>query len=359
MISAEGFVAQLDRIGVRLVTGVPCAVFGGPLRLLEAQPGRYVAAANEGAALAIAAGASLAGAPSAVLIQNSGFGNLVNPLTSLVQTFDIPVLVFMSLRGWPDPARDEPQHAVMGRSTQALLDALGVPYRLLEPDEDQLAKVLDEVGAIGRAGFVLVPKGSIGGAGAVVDRPGGFGRREAIEALLPYLGDALVFGTTGYISRELYGLADRPANFYMQGSMGHALALGLGAALARPQRRVVVLDGDGAVLMHMGTTATVGAMRPANLVHVVLDNGTYESTGGQLTTSSTVDWSALGAAAGYRSAVVCNDAVSLRRALDDPGEGPRLVAVRIAPAPGVTPPRVTGGLSPAGLRARFTTAAAG
>jgi phosphonopyruvate decarboxylase len=358
MISATGFCAQLDRIGVRLVTGVPCAVFGGPLRLLEQQPGRYVAAANEGAALAIAAGASLAGQRSAVLIQNSGFGNLVNPLTSLVLTFDIPVPVFMSLRGWPDPARDEPQHAVMGRSTQALLDALGVPYWLLEPDEEHLAKVLDEVQAAGRAAFVLVPKGSIGAAGAPSDAPGGFGRREAVEALLPYLGDALVFGTTGYISRELYGLADRPANFYMQGSMGHALALGLGAALARPQRRVVVLDGDGAVLMHLGTTATVGAVAPPNLVHVVLDNGTYESTGGQRTASSTVDWSALGAAAGYRSTAVCGDAASVRRALDGLGEGPHLVAVRIAPAPGVTPPRVTGGLSPTQLRERFTAAAA-
>src|SRR2546429_6450611 len=128
----------------------------------------------------------------------------------------------------------------------------------------------------------------------------------------------------------------------MQGSMGHALALGLGAALARPQRRVVVLDGDGAVLMHMGTTATVGGMRPANLVHVVLDNGTYESTGGQLTTSSTVDWSALGAAAGYRSTAVCADAASVRQALDaaQAAPGPHLVAGPGAPPPRGPPPPV-------------------
>jgi len=127
-------------------------VFGGPLRLLERQPGRYVAAANEGGALAIAAGAELAGRRSAVLIQNSGFGNLVNPLTSLALTFAIPVLVFMSLRGCPDPDRDEPQHAVMGRTSQPLLDALDVPYWLLEPGEEHLAKVLDAVqgGAGGR-----------------------------------------------------------------------------------------------------------------------------------------------------------------------------------------------------------------
>jgi phosphonopyruvate decarboxylase len=362
MISAEGFLTQLDRIGVDLVTGVPCAVFGGPLRLLEGQPGRYVAAANEGGALAIAAGAELAGRRSAVLIQNSGFGNLVNPLTSLVLTFDIPVLVFMSLRGWPDPARDEPQHAVMGRSSQQLLDALEVPYWLLEPGEEHLAKVLDAVqGAreAGRPSFVLVPKGSIGSAGTVTATPPRFGRREAVEAVLPYLTDALVFATTGYISRELYGLADRPANFYMQGSMGHALALGLGAALAQPERRVVVLDGDGAVLMHLGTAATVGAVAPPGLVHVVLDNGAYESTGGQRSTSSTVDWPSLGAGAGYRSTAVCADAPALRAALDalDGVPGPHLVVARISPAPGVTPPRVTGGLTPVELRARFERAA--
>jgi len=362
LISAEGFCAQLDRIGVGLVTGVPCAVFGGPLRLLERQPGRYVPAANEGAALAVAAGAELAGRRSAVLIQNSGFGNLVNPLSSLALTFDIPVLVFMSLRGWPDPDRDEPQHAVMGRSSQRLLDALGVPYWLLEPAEEHLAKVLDAAQGAREAGqpaFVLVPKGSIGSVerGSVAED--GFGRRAAIEALVPYLDGALVFTTTGYISRELFGLADRPANFYMQGSMGHALALGLGAALAQPRRRVVVVDGDGAVLMHLGTCATVGALAPPGLVHVVLDNGSYESTGGQLTTSSTVDWSSLGAAAGYRSTAVCADAAALRSALDAlrGAPGPHLVAVRIAAAPGTTPPRVTAGLGPAQLRARFEAAA--
>src|SRR5262249_52489573 len=108
MISAEAFCSHLDHLGIRLVTGVPCSYFGGPLQLLERQPGRYVAAVNEGSALAIAAGAELAGRRSAVILQSSGFGNLVNPLTSLVLTFDIPVLVFMSLRGWPDPSRDEP-----------------------------------------------------------------------------------------------------------------------------------------------------------------------------------------------------------------------------------------------------------
>jgi phosphonopyruvate decarboxylase len=351
MISAADFCAGLDRAGIGLVTGVPCSFFGGPLRLLERQPGRYVPAANEGAALAIAAGARLTGRRSAVLIQNSGFGNLVNPLTSLLMTFELPALVFMSLRGWPDPAKDEPQHAVMGRTTHALLDALGVPYRVLSPTTDSLAEVLDA-----EPTFVLVPRGTIEPAPSTVDAPPEFGRCEALAALVPFLGDSLVFTTTGYISRELYGLADRPESFYMQGSMGHALALGLGAALSRPDRRVVVVDGDGAVQMHMGTCVTVGATSP-DLLHVVLDNGAYESTGGQPATS--VDWVSLGAAAGYRSATVCASAAEFGKALSTVDRGPHLVVARIATAPGVTPPRVTAGLSPVELRHRFEAAAHG
>jgi phosphonopyruvate decarboxylase len=362
MISAEAFCAQLDRAGIGLVTGVPCSYFGGPLRLLERQPGRYLPAANEGAALAVAAGAELAGRRSAILIQNSGFGNLVNPLTSLVLTFDIPALVFMSLRGWPDAARDEPQHAVMGQHTHRLLDTLGVPYWTLEPEEAHLAAVLDAAEAprrVGRPAFVLVPKGTIAPAEVQAGPPARFARRDALAALVPFLDDTLVFATTGFISRELYGLADRPAAFYMQGSMGHALALGLGAAVAQPGRRVVVVDGDGAVQMHMGTCLTVGAVAP-DLLHVVLDNGAYESTGGQPTISGMLDWPAFGAAAGYRSAAVCADAAGLTEALSRTAgtPGPHLVVARIATAPAVTPPRVTSGLTPAQLRRRFQRAAA-
>src|SRR5262249_26993976 len=198
MISAEAFCSQLDHLGVRLVTGVPCSYFGGPLQLLERQPGRYVAAVNEGSALAIAAGAELAGRRSAVILQSSGFGNLVNPLTSLVLTFNIPVLIFMSLRGWPDPSRDEPQHAVMGRTATGLLDVLDVPYWILEPGEEHLAKVLratESARAAGRPAFVLVPKGAIAGAVTEHGSAPGFGRREAIEAIAPHLDGALVFAT--------------------------------------------------------------------------------------------------------------------------------------------------------------------
>lgn len=369
MIPAADFCDELRRRGVGFVTGVPCSYFSGPIELLDRQGSGYVAAANEGAALAMAAGAELRGVRSAVLIQNSGVGNLVNPLTSLLPVFELPVLTFMSLRGWPDPADDEPQHAVMGRASHGLLDALGGPHWTLEPHLDSLREVLDradEERAAGRAAFVLVPKGSVGHAPA--GRPGEapdhappkFRRREALAAVVPHLGGDIVYATTGFISRELGSFADRPLNFYMPGSMGHALALGLGTALNEPDRRVVVLDGDGAAFMHLGTAVTVGAYAPVNLVHVVLDNRSYESTGAQRTRSESVRWAELGRGLGYRTSTECRDAgevdAALRRvrALD----GPHLVVVHIATDRSTVPPRVTGLGTPPELARRFRTALA-
>ncbi len=363
MIGAELFCAELERRGVGLVTGVPCAYFGGVLRLLDDQSDRYLPAANEGIALAIAAGAELAGTRSAVLIQNSGFGNLLNPLTSLLLTFDIPLLVFMSLRGWPDPAADDPQHAVMGRSIFGLLDALDVPYTVLGPQPSDLVDALnlaDRARADGKPAFVLVPKRTLAPAVEHTGPRVAFDRAAALDVLVPFLDDALVFGTTGYIGRELYARADRPLTFYMQGSMGHALGLGLGAALAQPTRRVVVVDGDGAILMHLGAMVTAGQAEPAGLVHVVLDNAAYESTGSQPTSSRTVDWVRLAGAAGYRSGSLCASPKSFRAVLRAVRSmpGPHLVVARIGTSPGHLPPRVTTGLTPGALRARFQAAAA-
>jgi phosphonopyruvate decarboxylase len=364
MITAAAFCEELRRRGVSFVAGVPCSYFTGPINLLERQASGYVAAANEGAALAMAAGAELRGVRSAVLIQNSGFGNLVNPLTSLLEIFDLPVLTFMSLRGWPDPAGDEPQHVVMGRTSHGLLDVLGVPHWTLEPSVESLCELLDradEARAAGRPAFILVPKGSVGDVATPdVSPPPAFRRREALSALVPHLGADIVYATTGFISRELSSLADRPLNFYAPGSMGHALALGLGTALNEPDRRVVVLDGDGAALMHLGTAATVGAYAPPNLVHVVLDNRSYESTGAQRTTSASVRWAELGRGLGYRTGTECRDAREVDDALRriEAADGPHLVVVHIAADRSAVPPRVTKLGTPPELALRFRTAVA-
>ncbi|MBQ0825165.1 phosphonopyruvate decarboxylase [Streptomyces tagetis] len=375
MIDAKVFRDELAHRSVGFWTGVPCSFFQGPIGLLERSGDRYVPAANEGAALAMAAGAELAGTRAVVMLQNSGFGNLLNPLTSLIMTFDIPVLVFMSLRGWPDPDRDEPQHRVMGSRQHALLDALGVDTWTMPADEDGFRAVLDEAEHSrreGRPAVVLVPKNSVGTVPATAavpaptagdtpaagDATGGFDRRAALAALAPHLGDAAVYATTGYISRELHSLAHRPENFYMQGSMGHALSLGIGTALSRPTRRVVVVDGDGAALMHLGSAAVAGAAAPGNLTHVVLDNGCYESTGGQHAPAS-VDWAGLGRALGYRTAGTAASAeetgAAMRRVRDLPG--PHLLAVTVSPGTDV-PPRVTSRRTPAELRRDFEAALA-
>ncbi|MEU3551422.1 thiamine pyrophosphate-dependent enzyme [Streptomyces longwoodensis] len=367
MISAERFCAELDARGVGLVTGVPCGWLQGPLALLARQPGRYVPAANEGAALAIAAGAELAGQRSAVLIQNSGFGNLINPLTSLIDTFAVPVIIFMTLRGWPRPEDDEPQHSLTGPATEPLLSQLGVGHQVLASGDDGLAQAweaADRARAGRRPYAVLVPRGRIGR----VEEPqpdddpsgGGYDRGQAIEDLVPWLRGSAVFATTGRTSRELFTRADSPAHFYMLGSMGHALALGLGAAISRPDRRIVVLDGDGALVMHLGTALTVGAQAPANLIHIVLDNQTYDSTGGQ-PVPGPADWRSLGHAAGYRGVHLASSPAGTARAMatatDEPG--PRLVVLRVTGS-GRRPTRHPLAAHGAGdLAARFHTALEG
>ncbi|WP_432007527.1 phosphonopyruvate decarboxylase [Streptomyces parvus] len=358
MISNDEFCAALRARGFGFVAGVPCSFFSGPIDQLTRE-GVYLPAANEGAALAAAAGAAVAGHRSAVIAQNSGLGNLINPLTSLSQTYKIPVMVFMSLRGWPDPSKDEPQHAVMGTSTHQLLDAVGIAHVTVPADADaqSFGAVLDRAEAemaSGHTVFVLTEKGAIAKHRSEGPEAVGLNRQEVLRAIESLLGEAAVISTTGYTSRELFGVTGSKQHFYMQGSMGHAAAFGLGVALRTPDTPVVVLDGDGAAIMHLGTMSTVGAAGPGNLVHLVFDNGTYESTGGQATTSHATDFAAVGRAAGYASARTC-------RTLDDVtdglagalrGGGPHLLHVHVASA-GTTFSRATAAMTTTEIRDGF------
>lgn len=332
MISGADFLDALERHGIRNLTGVPCSYFGAPLRLLEAHPAlRYVPAVNEGSALAMAAGARLAGTASAVIVQNSGFGNLVNPLTSLVLPYRIPLLVFMSMRGWPVAGAGEQQHRLMGRVVPGWLDSLDVPHWPLVPGGRPLSDVMADAAealAGGDTAFVLVGKGAIEPASAGTLDRAGVTRDDLVRALSAELRDELVLSTTGFLSRAMFAAGDRPENFYTQGSMGHVASIALGAATQRPDRRFVVLDGDGSVLMHLGSLATIGASERANLVHVVFDNGAYESTGAQ-PTASRMDFAEMARAAGYRNTAAVSSVAELpaaiRSALD--ATGPSLLAV--------------------------------
>lgn len=351
MIGAEAFCYRLAEAGYRAVSGVPCSFLAGPLAVLERTAG-YVAAPNEGVALAVAAGSELTGRKSAVIVQNSGVGNLLDPLTSLFMSYRIPLLLFVSLRGWPDARDDEEHHTVMGAATQKVFETVGARTHLLEPSDEGLDDALALAEAERQSSaplVVLVPRHTVGPAtasDAAVDgaRDPLWRREEVIRTLGPYLGDALVITTTGMISRELFGYADRPEHFYMQGSMGQAIGLGIGAARSWPDRRVVVLDGDGAALMQLGGMALAGETGLPNLVHVVLDNAVYDSTGGQRTRARAVSWRDLGRSLGYRTSAQCRDPRSLRMALNATTgtPGPHLVAITIDPGGAGVPPRISG-----------------
>ncbi len=363
MITTDEFCQALTEQRIEYATGVPCSYLAGPISALT-QRGRYVPAVNEGAALALACGAMAAGTRVAVIAQNSGLGNLINPLTSLQAPYAIPLWVFMSLRGWPDPRADEPQHEVMGASTHATLDALRVRHWTLGPSAtgQSLRRILAEAEPgvkAGRAAFVLCPKGSVGGPADRTPRAGtaGLGRAEALGMILSRDSASPVVATTGYMSRHLFAYRDLASNFYMQGSMGHAAAFGLGLAMHQSQR-VVVLDGDGAALMHLGTMSTIGAAAPVGLLHVIFDNGSYESTGRQLTSSATTDFTQVARATGYATAQLAATGEEIRRALDvvDGVPGPHLLAVRVSPGTGQAPARATSALPTREIFRRFATA---
>ncbi|MDT9682409.1 phosphonopyruvate decarboxylase [Streptomyces sp. TRM76323] len=341
-------------------TGVPCSFLGPVISCLQQEaPDSYLIASNEGEAVAVAAGARLAGRTPVVILQNSGLGNTVNPVTSLLHTLRIPVLLLVTWRG--EPGRpDEPQHELMGRITPALLDAMEVrnepfPARVADLDE-RLAVAAAHMRDTGLPFAFVVPKGAIGrygGAPAPAAGPGLMLRAEAIDRIMRALDPrTLVVATTGKTARELERDRDRPGNLYVVGSMGCASSVALGVALHAPGRPVAVLDGDGAALMRLEAVVGIGHHAPANLLHVVLDNAAYESTGAQPTASPGVDLTAVALACGYRYARDVSTADGLDRAVGTAAAaGPAMVRVRIAP--GSDPALGRPALAPPDSAARF------
>jgi phosphonopyruvate decarboxylase len=347
------FTSLLKRQGFRDGAGVPCSYFKPLVNEMEVDPElSYLSAASEGEAVAIAAGLITAGRPAYALMQNSGLGNAVNPVTSMVAIYGMPVVLLVSHRGQPGGKPDEPQHRLMGEITEDLARLCELETFVL--DEASFAEQLRETQQRGVAAAWICRKGTLEGGAKLparelvlrvgelaVPASGRFapqmGREEALRQLLPLInGEAppAVVSTTGKLSRELYELDDRDHSrrnrFYMVGSLGCAAGFGLGIAKAQPQRKVMVLDGDGAVLMKMGTLATIGAVGPENLHHVVFDNGAHESTGGQPTSSPGVDFAAIALACGYRLAETVASEADFRGALDRHLSSPGPTFLRLA-----------------------------
>jgi phosphonopyruvate decarboxylase len=323
-VSSERFVDALSAAGAGPYIGVPCSYLRPFIDyVIDRDDLSYVAATNEGEALAIAAGAQLAGRRPVVMLQNSGLGNLVNPLASLIEPFRIPVLLIITLRGDPAGKPDEPQHALMGRITRDLLRVLEVEHDWFPATDAEIAPAIARATAhmnqTGRPFAFILRRDVVteytprrAGPAADVAHPS---RREALAAVHAALaGDTIVVATTGKTGREWFELDDRPRNLYLVGSMGCApsVALGLAEETSAP---VLVLDGDGAALMRLEAMASVGHRRPARFTHIVLDNEAYDSTGAQRTISASVDFPGIARACGYATAQSVVGADALRAAV--------------------------------------------
>ncbi|MGB6449589.1 MAG: phosphonopyruvate decarboxylase [Steroidobacteraceae bacterium] len=367
MIEARHFVEAARTRGFEWYAGVPCSFLTPFINyVLQDSSLRYLSMANEGDAVALIAGIALADAPGSrrrgvSMMQNSGLGNAVSPLTSLTWTFRLPQLLIVTWRGQPGVA-DEPQHALMGPITPAMLDTMEIPWELFPTEAGAIGPALDRATAhmdeTGRPYALVMQKGSVaayplerGAAGAGVRgsapslpqaapralrrapeaRPS---RQEALREVVAHTpnGSTAVLASTGYCGRELYAIEDRPNQLYMVGSLGCVVPLALGLALARPDVRVLALDGDGAALMRLGAYATVGAYGPPNLRHLLLDNGVHDSTGGQATVSRNTSFADIAAACGYASALETDDLGQLAVWLDAPPlDGPRFARLLIRP----------------------------
>jgi phosphonopyruvate decarboxylase len=349
MISAPDFVQALKDKGFLRYTGVPCSFFQAAVnRVLDDPKLLYTMVPNEGAALALASGAALAGKPTVLLIQNSGFGNLINPLTSLSLIYHIPVLIFMSGRAYG--VEDEPQHEIIGKTMKPILEALNVPCAEMPDTLGEFKKSLEEALKIlenQKTPFVfLVRKNTIDEYTTECRDKTVYPlkRIQAIEIISQTLtGDEAVIATTGKPSRELFAVCDRPNHFYMQGSMGHAASIGLGVALAQPHKKVVVLDGDGAILMHLGILSSIGYYQPENLLHIVLDNEAYETTGNQDTTSSRTNLTQAAQACGYKTCaeVQTGDELKEKLAVLLKHKGPHFLRIKINRVATASIPRIS------------------
>ena len=346
MIRPEFFIETLREKGIDCFAGVPDSLLKNICAYItdHFDAAHNIIAANEGAAVGLAAGHYLAtGQPACVYMQNSGEGNIINPLASLTdqEVYNIPVLLLIGWRGRPG-VHDEPQHVKQGKVTTGLLNVMGVNYEVLSKEEDKVAKQIE------KAAKALANKEVF----ALVIEKDTFedyklqnvevndltmSREEAIHTVAAALGakDCIV-STTGMISRELFEYRaamnqGHERDFLTVGSMGHASQIALGIALAQPERRVWCFDGDGAAIMHMGSMAIVANKATKNYVHVVFNNGAHDSVGGQPTVGLKIDLPAVANAVGYKATYSVDSKAELESVLAKVNnfESPALLEIKV------------------------------
>ncbi|MGN6419250.1 MAG: phosphonopyruvate decarboxylase [Pseudobacter sp.] len=345
MINPENLYRFLKNRDIQFYSGVPDSLMQNWLLTLQRNSTdfNHVIAVNEGAAVAIATGYYMAsGKLPVVYLQNSGLGNAVNALTSITdkEIYSIPLLLFIGWRGAPG-IHDEPQHKKMGRITEEMLNVLEIPYFILEEDESQALTTVGNAADIAlqeQSAVAILVKENVFSKQAIEKSPSEYemSRERALELLLEGFNekDALIC-TTGKASRELFEVNQRKSTpfekiFYSIGGMGLANQIALGIDLQN-RSRIIMLDGDGAVLMHMGTLATIGQLASGNYIHIVLNNGCHESVGGQPTVGFDIDLCHVASACGYKDVTLVTNEHQLQEwisgSLNRPGK--KFLEIRI------------------------------
>ncbi|WP_194439032.1 phosphonopyruvate decarboxylase [Vibrio fluminensis] len=309
----------IKRAGVEFISGVPDTLLNDFCLGLETywNPTRHVLAANEGNSIALAAGYHLAtNTVPLVYMQNSGMGNALNPLISLTDesVYSIPMVMIIGWRGEPNSG-DWPQHQRQGELSPVILDALNIPYRVLDEDEDASLDAIEwaisEARKLSQPVALLVRKNVLSkkekSGFEHVHQVYSLSREDAIKEIINQIPrDSLIVASTGRITRELHAIREylnqsHEFDFLNVGAMGHAISIAAGIATARPDRQVVCLDGDAASLMHMGSLPITANLKLSNLIHIVLNNGVHESVGGQESVGYMASLTGIASSSGYET----------------------------------------------------------
>lgn len=342
-MQVESFVNMLN---VDFYTGVPDSLLKPLCNYLMDAYGidskHHMIAANEGNCTAIAAGYHLAtGKVPAVYMQNSGEGNVINPLASLLndKVYAIPMIFIVGWRGEPG-VHDEPQHIYQGEVTVKLLEDMDVAAYVVtkettEEELDAQMQVFRSLLAQGKDVAFVVKKGALSFEKNVeYSNKNHMRREEIIKHIVNVSKEDPILSTTGKASRELFEIREKNGqshkyDFLTVGSMGHTSSIALGVALQKPQQKIWCIDGDGAMLMHMGAMAVIGANKPSNLVHIVINNGAHETVGGLPTVASEINLVKMAEACGYPYAVRVSEFEQLDKELQAAKERRELTLIEV------------------------------
>lgn len=317
MIKCEDFYNLLIKNDIDFFCGVPDSLLKYPIAYISdhAMKKKNIITANEGNAVALATGYHLAtGRIGMVYMQNSGEGNAINPLTSLIdkKVYSIPLLLLIGWRGEPGK-KDEPQHVKQGEVTKSLLDILEIPYSIMPESIEEtnyiIKKALRYMKKQNLAYAIIVKRGIFEPYNLInkSETSNNLSREEALKIVVKHLSSQdIIVSTTGKLSRELFEYREElkqnhNRDFLTVGSMGHCSQIALGIAISKPTRNVYCFDGDGAVIMHMGSLAIIGSQKPENFKHIIFNNGAHDSVGGQVTAGLQIDIPAIAKACGYNS----------------------------------------------------------